>query len=705
MTFDKKNIILRTSFRIISVLIVFITIGCQDSNNVKNLIKKPQIHFQKENIYICMGHMKYSNKFYQKVVTFLEEYITAVKYKDGWILNDAKHKKTYIFQILFDIDSVKKALATKNAHVIIRGHANFGLGPIFCKNKQERYNQNITEKVKYIDDERLINVKSRWMGIPISSVRINNKLINWWPKYKDGTSGIAPYYITSSKSPPYNYYLTYQIPGDSSFYKILDSSGKPIERFPHSNASPWFNKNGQEPNPLNPSHQKYFIQNFQKKNHFFRRHGQWKESRRPKGFYGENFLFSEQTSESQTAEWEFEVPFNGTYEVYTWKHSNKNSSAQVLYSLSQKKCPKYESINRDNNQSPEKILLDEIIDNQKKNINCWSKLGRFRLEKGTHIMSLKNVVPGSSMIADAIRITHSDNPEDAFIPFFYSDKRRATVNEIVIFSSDSNGDIKNYTWDFGDGTKITKKKNYVFNQYKKPGFYDVSLEITDHNGNSKKISKTEYIAVDAHKKRLYPDFSGRPNSGQIPLTVKFTDRSLGKINTWHWDFGDGTTSVQQNPQHIFSKSDNYTITLTVIDEKGIKKKIVKERYIKAYVFDIVIDNTDYPLPHYENYTIIDGSRMKNESNNFQYKRLFFESCNVERYFLETFNHGVVFFTKGVSHSNGLLIYLYNYVNGKSDKEIIDALDEYQPKTYDFINFSKKPNIQTGLLSAIYPYPH
>ena len=38
------------------------------------------------------------------------------------------------------------------------------------------------------------------------------------------------------------------------------------------------------------------------------------------------------------------------------------------------------------------------------------------------------------------------------------------------------------------------------------------------------------------------DFIANPTSGEVPLTVQFTDLSIGDITTWNWDFGDEHTS-------------------------------------------------------------------------------------------------------------------------------------------------------------------
>jgi len=64
------------------------------------------------------------------------------------------------------------------------------------------------------------------------------------------------------------------------------------------------------------------------------------------------------------------------------------------------------------------------------------------------------------------------------------------------------------------------------------------------------------------------DFSGSPRRGVAPLTVDFTDESTGCIYSWEWDFGDGTTSTEQNPTNTYSSVGSYDVSLTVTGPGG-----------------------------------------------------------------------------------------------------------------------------------------
>ncbi len=50
--------------------------------------------------------------------------------------------------------------------------------------------------------------------------------------------------------------------------------------------------------------------------------------------------------------------------------------------------------------------------------------------------------------------------------------------------------------------------------------------------------------------------------------VAFHDDSIGKVTAWKWDFGDGTTSTEQNPQHTYKAANNYIVTLDIEGPDG-----------------------------------------------------------------------------------------------------------------------------------------
>jgi murein DD-endopeptidase MepM/ murein hydrolase activator NlpD len=64
------------------------------------------------------------------------------------------------------------------------------------------------------------------------------------------------------------------------------------------------------------------------------------------------------------------------------------------------------------------------------------------------------------------------------------------------------------------------------------------------------------------------EFQGTPTSGVPPLRVDFADASTGIVDSWSWDFGDESTSAEQNPTHVYSARGTYTVSLEVSGPDG-----------------------------------------------------------------------------------------------------------------------------------------
>ncbi|MBC7081612.1 MAG: PKD domain-containing protein [Thermoplasmatales archaeon] len=77
---------------------------------------------------------------------------------------------------------------------------------------------------------------------------------------------------------------------------------------------------------------------------------------------------------------------------------------------------------------------------------------------------------------------------------------------------------------------------------------------------------------------LSADFRWLPSNPTRADVVNFYDSSTGEINSWHWDFGDGSTSNEKNPKHQYSAIGKFNVTLTVRGASG-EDTITKEIYI------------------------------------------------------------------------------------------------------------------------------
>jgi PKD repeat protein/C1A family cysteine protease len=145
----------------------------------------------------------------------------------------------------------------------------------------------------------------------------------------------------------------------------------------------------------------------------------------------------------------------------------------------------------------------------------------------------------------------------------------------VQFTDASSGSITSWWWSFGDGT-ISSDQNPT-HTYLREGTYTVSLKIAGSGGTYRK-SASRYIIVGGDPVPPVAEFSGSPRSGTAPLDVQFSDLSTGAPTSWSWDFGDGATSLEQNPLHRYMGAGTYTVTLSVRTAAGSSTKI-RDSYI------------------------------------------------------------------------------------------------------------------------------
>ena len=86
------------------------------------------------------------------------------------------------------------------------------------------------------------------------------------------------------------------------------------------------------------------------------------------------------------------------------------------------------------------------------------------------------------------------------------------------------------------------------------------------------------------------NFSASPTSEMAPLTVQFNDSSRGSPMSWSWDFGDGGTSIEQNPIHEYILPGYYTVALTATNAYGSDTK-TRWDYIHVLNGEVMEANT------------------------------------------------------------------------------------------------------------------
>ncbi|RLE28770.1 hypothetical protein DRJ54_05925 [Candidatus Acetothermia bacterium] len=142
-------------------------------------------------------------------------------------------------------------------------------------------------------------------------------------------------------------------------------------------------------------------------------------------------------------------------------------------------------------------------------------------------------------------------------------------------SSDSDGSITSYQWDFGDGTSATGVR--VNKRYGAAGTYTVTLTVRDDRGATDTETKT--VSVGTANQPPVARFSYSPTNPDPGDVVGFdgsaSSDSDGSIISWEWDFGDGTSGTGVTVNHAFPAEGSYTVTLTVRDDDGATDSVSK----------------------------------------------------------------------------------------------------------------------------------
>lgn len=77
-------------------------------------------------------------------------------------------------------------------------------------------------------------------------------------------------------------------------------------------------------------------------------------------------------------------------------------------------------------------------------------------------------------------------------------------------------------------------------------------------------------AIDGLPTLLYVDFVGTPKNGDAPHAVDFTSRSFGTIASYQWSFGDGQTSNEPSPTHVYTTPGTYSVSLLISGPGGVE---------------------------------------------------------------------------------------------------------------------------------------
>lgn len=150
----------------------------------------------------------------------------------------------------------------------------------------------------------------------------------------------------------------------------------------------------------------------------------------------------------------------------------------------------------------------------------------------------------------------------------------------VIFTDLSTGSIDNWKWTFtpasGDVVISTEKNPEII--FTNPSVYSIKLEVSNADYSDTKTVENYLTVIDASS--VIADFTSDIQFTYEGGSITFTDKSIGRITSWLWEFEGAniTSSTAQNPIVTFTTAGSHKVKLTA-SNGAIDNSMVKEQYI------------------------------------------------------------------------------------------------------------------------------
>jgi uncharacterized protein (TIGR02145 family) len=151
---------------------------------------------------------------------------------------------------------------------------------------------------------------------------------------------------------------------------------------------------------------------------------------------------------------------------------------------------------------------------------------------------------------------------------------------ISVHADDSDGNVIEVHLFINDKeVKLIENTTYFYNWNileEVPRKYTIKAIVKDNEGG---IS-TDEIEIEIIGIAPKAAFSSDKTESTVGAQIQFSDKSTNNPTGWKWNFGDGSTSTEQNPTHSYASMGSYTVSLTVTNSCGYETE-TKSNFIKV----------------------------------------------------------------------------------------------------------------------------
>ncbi len=195
---------------------------------------------------------------------------------------------------------------------------------------------------------------------------------------------------------------------------------------------------------------------------------------------------------------------------------------------------------------------------------------------GSYTVDVTIFDPGGCQVSRSIPMVVHQRP---FADFAVADTNVGCSLPFSVDFVNLSTNATSYTWLFftsTGGVSYLQDPTKIYHEYDS---FHVRLVASGTGGCFQTRQKNHYI-------RIFPmelGFTANETGGCAPFPVTFEDttKSYYPIVSWHWDFGDGSTGTGPNPQHVYTSTGVYDITLIITNSQGCTDTLFKEEYIEV----------------------------------------------------------------------------------------------------------------------------